>query len=168
MNKRVVNSLTEAEWLLVQETEREAMAELDEDALLELHTRVRRARSKYVKLYRRGASARVPDLGGRGFANPKNQRNRDKAEIFEKALARVSKQVALAAKAAAKELKQERLDAAARVRSGTGPSAEPRRAAGGASTPTDQGSAVKTTGGIKRDASTRSQGARRQAKRDSR
>ena len=40
-----------------------------------------------MKLYRRQASTRVEDLGGRGFARPKNRRNFDKAEIFEDALA---------------------------------------------------------------------------------
>jgi hypothetical protein len=49
--------MTETERRLVSETEREALVELDEDALLELHSRVRRARTKYVKNYRRGASA---------------------------------------------------------------------------------------------------------------
>ena len=58
MNKRVLNSLTELERNLVAETEKQAMGELDEDALLELHTRIRRARTKYVKLYRRQASSR--------------------------------------------------------------------------------------------------------------
>ena len=79
MNKRVLNSLTELERNLVAETDKQAMAELDEDTLLELHTRIRRARTKYVKLYRRQASARVETQGGRGKAFPKNQRSRDKA-----------------------------------------------------------------------------------------
>ena len=59
------------------------MDELDEDALLDLHGRVRRARTKYVKLYRRQASVRVGDTGGRGAARPMNRRNADKAEVFE-------------------------------------------------------------------------------------
>src|SRR5689334_1401677 len=49
----LLNSLAEAELLLIRETERDQLADLDEDALVELHTRVRRARNKYVKLYRR-------------------------------------------------------------------------------------------------------------------
>ena len=56
----LIGSLREDELLLVRETEPAAMEELDEDALLELHTRVRRARTKYTKLYRRQAAARVP------------------------------------------------------------------------------------------------------------
>jgi hypothetical protein len=164
MKKRVLNSLTELERNLVAETEKPAMADLDEDALLELHTRIRRARTKYVKLYRRQASARVETQGGRGRAFPKNQRSRDKAEIFELALARVSRRVDVVAKRSAAELKAERLAAA--QRSGGGPVVD------GTGTGPDQktvrrAKASKTTGGKKRDASTRAKGARRQAKRDS-
>ena len=164
MNKRVLNSLTELERNLVAETEKQAMSELDEDALLELHTRIRRARTKYVKLYRRQASARVETQGGRGKAFPKNQRSRDKAEIFERALARVSRRVDVLAKRSAAELKAERLAAAQRTASGprvdgtaTGPDQKAVRRA----------RTTKTTGGKKRDASTQAKGARRQAKRDS-
>jgi hypothetical protein len=91
MNKAVLNSMTKTERRLVSETERAALVELDEDALLELHGRVRRARTKYLKNYRRAASARVVESGSRGDAYPKNQRDRDKAEVFELALARVSR-----------------------------------------------------------------------------
>ena len=66
MNKAVLNSLTEAEGLLVRETEPDALAGLDEDELLDLHVRVRRARTKYCKLYRRAAAAAVDARGGRG------------------------------------------------------------------------------------------------------
>jgi hypothetical protein len=169
MKKRVLNSLTELERNLVAETEKQAMAELDEDALLELHTRVRRARTKYVKLYRRQASAQVETQGGRGKAYPKNQRSRDKAEIFERALARVSRRVEVLAKQSAAELKAERLAAA--QRKGSGPRAD--GTGSGPDQKADQkavrrATATKTTGGKKRDASTRAKGARRQAKRDSR
>jgi hypothetical protein len=49
MDKGLLNSLSEAERLLVAETERDVLKGLDEDALLELHQRVRRARAKHVK-----------------------------------------------------------------------------------------------------------------------
>jgi hypothetical protein len=160
-----LSSLREDELDLLRETEPERMAGLDEDETLELHTRIRRARTKYVKLYRRQASGRVEDLGGRGFARPKNRRNADKAEVFEEALARVSKRVDVVARRAAAELKAERL-AAARATS-AGPRTDRREVA-----PPDVGSRVpahaRTTGGVKRDASSRAQGARRQAARDSR
>lgn len=170
MNKRVLNSLTELERNLVAETEKSAMAELDEDALLELHTRIRRARTKYVKLYRREASAQVAASGGRGKAYARNQRNRDKAEIFERSLARVSRRVDLVAKQAAADLKAERLAAAkksGKKSSGT-KSSGPKTSAGSGQETATRTRATKTTGGIKKDASSRSQGARRQAKRDSR
>ena len=47
MNLTVTNSLTEAELALVRETDRDRLAGLDEDALAELHDRIRRARTKY-------------------------------------------------------------------------------------------------------------------------
>ena len=112
MANAVVNSLPESEWLLIRETERSALAELSEDELLELHNRVRRARSKYVKNYRRGASARVPAAGGRGKAHAQNARDRDRAEVFEDALARVSAALSTAARHSAAELKAERRAAA--------------------------------------------------------
>jgi hypothetical protein len=166
MNKGLVNSLTEAERLLVAETEDAGFADLDEDELLALHDRIRRARTKYVKQYRRGGGAQVAQVGGRGKSYEQNQRARDKAEVFELALSRVSRQVAARARQASEALKRERI-AAARAGSPV-PSGEP----GPGSTPTAVAStrrrATKTTGGIKKDASTRSAGARRQAKRDAR
>jgi hypothetical protein len=48
MDAALVNSLTERESALVRETQAqpERLAALDEDALVELHTRVRRARDR--------------------------------------------------------------------------------------------------------------------------
>src|SRR5262249_7253096 len=160
-------------------TEPARMAELDEDALLDLHGRVRRARTKYVKLYRRQASARIADIGGRGAARPMNRRNADKAEGFETALARVSKQGAVVARRAAAQLKSERLAAARAARGASNPPAttsdgkrgarpNATAAATGAASTGRTRVATKTTGGIKRDASSRAAGARRQAARDSR
>ncbi len=164
MNKAILHSMTDAERMLVSDTEREAIADLSEDDLLELHTRIRRARSKYTKNYRRAARARVGDAGGRGKGFAQNSRDRDKAEIFELALARVSRQVAVCANQAAAELKAERI-AAARQGS-TGPTAS-NTGEGGAAPKGRAQAARKTTGGLKRDASSRASGARRQAKRDS-
>jgi hypothetical protein len=107
----IVNSLRADELDLLRETEPARMRELDEDALLDLHGRVRRARTKYMKLYRRQASARIANVGGRGAARPQNRRNADKAEVFEIALARVSKQVDVVARRTAAKLKSERLAA---------------------------------------------------------
>lgn len=167
MKQAVLNSMTEAEQLLVAETSRDALAELDEEELLGLHTRIREARSKYVTLYRRNARGAVVKRGGRGFSYPKNQRDRDKAEVFETALAAVSRQVATQAARAAAELKATRLEAART--NGTGPATDTvpvadRQEAAASRRP----GAKKTTGGVKKDASSRAAGARRQAKRDAR
>jgi hypothetical protein len=164
MNQALLNSMTQAEQRLIAETTREAMAELDEDELLALHARIRRARSKYVTAYRRRASGAVVKRGGRGFSYPKNQRDRDKAEAFEAALAAVSKEVGKQASRAAAELRASRL-AAART-GGSGP-VRARSSSGKPAASVPRG-AKKTTGGVKKDAATRAQGARRQAKRDAR
>jgi hypothetical protein len=167
VNKAVLNSLTEAEGLLVRETEPEALAGLDEDELLELHVRVRRARTKYAKLYRRAAAAAVDDRGGRGASYARNQRNRDKAEVFELALARVSKEVSVVARKAAADLRAERI-AAARADRGSGPTADAAGGAGATAKESARRRTTKTTGGVKKDASSQAKGARRQAARDAR
>ncbi len=166
MNKAVLHSMTEAERRLVAETEPAAVAGLDEDELLDLHARIRRARTKYVTNYRRAASANVGARSSRGKAYAQNQRDRDKAETFELSLARVSRQVAKAAAQAASELKQERL-AAARAGS-VAPAATAAPARKATAKPSSKRAATKTTGGLKKDASSRAQGARRQGKRDAR
>src|SRR4051812_43487917 len=101
MDKAVLSSMTDAERRLVAVTEAGALAALDEDELLELLSRIRRVRTKYVKNYRRAAGARVGSRSSRGTAYAESQRNRDKAEVFELSLARVSRQVARAAAQAA-------------------------------------------------------------------
>lgn len=173
VNQGLLNSLTDAERLLVGETERDALKGLDEDELLDLHQRIRRTRTKYAKLYRRGASAKVQDAGGRGMAYPTNQRNRDKAELFESVLARVSREVAVAANRASRELRRERIEASRSARAAApavagGKRPESKLAATGAVETTDVRKTAKTTGGLKKDASTRALGARRQVKRDTR
>src|SRR6188472_4191686 len=167
MNRGLLNSLTDAERLLVAETERDELKGLDEDELLDLHQRIRRARTKYVKNYRRAASAAVAPTGGRGMSYPKNQRDRDKAELVESVLARVSREVAVVANRSSMELRSERLEAARAAKSGAGAPAtravdQPKPEA------RTRARATKTTGGLKKDASTRATGARRQAKRDAR
>ncbi len=160
-----MNSLTEAERAVIRETESSALAPLGEDDLLELHQRVRRARNKYVGQYRRQGSARVGAVGGRGKARQQGQRARDKAELFEAALARVSTALAKAARQAAAELRAERLAAAKATKSSgpAAPPAAPRRAA-----PAKERPPKKSSGGVKKDASSIAAGKRRQAKRDAR
>jgi hypothetical protein len=174
MTRAVVNALPEKEFLLIGETQPEALSALTEDELVALHTRIQRARGKYVKNYRREASAKVSAQGGRGKARPKNTLNRDRAEVFEDALARVSRAVAAAAKASAAELKAERLAAAAAAKSGQAPA---RSSAPAAAAPRSAKKAANHKVGdrsttnvrtVRAKAQTTAAGARRQAKRDSR
>ena len=164
----LANSLAKNERDLLRETEDHRMAELDEDALVDLHRRIRRARNKYVGVYRRSGSTKVSKKGGRGLAKQKNTRNAGRAEVFEDALARVSARLAEAAAAEAEALKAARLAAA--NPSGAWPGSDEAPAAGadeqGAAKVTDR--TPKGPGREKRNASSRAKGARRQAKRDSR
>ena len=169
MNKSQLAILTDNERMLILQTTSKELAELDEDAVAELHDRIRRARNKYTGQYRRGASQRVPKSGGRGKAFGKNQRARDKAEVFEDALARVSRRLSVLAKQSAADLKAERLAAAAAAKAGQKPSADPAQRPGPKPTgPKKRGDAAnRSTRTERRRADTRAQGARRQAKRDS-
>jgi len=173
MNASLLAVLNDAERLLVAETDRDQLATLDEDAAIELETRIRRARDKSVSRYRRGASAAVPEKGGRGKARPENTRARAKAEAFEGALSLVSRRVAVLARQAAAELRAQRLAAARAVRQGRGPaghaaapSANPRGHAVGAEAAAAR--ALRSPRTEKQRAGTLAMGTRRQAKRDSR
>ncbi|GIH07130.1 hypothetical protein Rhe02_51970 [Rhizocola hellebori] len=163
----LLNSLTEAEFLLVNETMPEALGQLDEDGLLELHARVRGARNKYSKLYRREASTRVTEQGARGKAHPKSTRNRQKAEVFEDALARVSRSLAAAARQSATELKTQRLQEA-RAQRNTAPPKAAGRARPAKKAQRAQPVPASAPAMRKRHASSKAMGTRRQAKRDSR
>jgi hypothetical protein len=170
--KALVNSLTRAQQALLRETDRDNLAQLDEDGLVGLHTRIRRARDKYVGLYRREATAKVAVVGGRGKAYTKSSRNRETAEVFEDALARVSRALAAAARASATALRTERL---AMARSAASSSAKasaapvPQRPPAKRGTPSSRTRPAPDSPALrKRRASTRATDARRQAKRDNR
>jgi hypothetical protein len=173
MNASLLAVLNDAERLLVAETEPAVLNQLDEDAVGELHARVRRARNKYIGQHRRAASARVAEQGGRGKAQPKNQRAALKAEAFEEALARVSRRFGVLAAQAAAELKAERIAAARAAKQGQAPTA--RKPAAGSTTTRRSVTkepagdrALRSPATEKNRASTRAVGDRRQAKRDSR
>jgi hypothetical protein len=163
----LLNSLTEAEFLLVRETEPAELAALDEDELLELHARIRRARNKYSTVYRRGASARVEEFGGRGKARPKGSRDRQKAEVFEDALARVSRSLAIAARRSAIALKTQRIQEA-RSQRNTAPPKPAKSARPAKKAQRSQPTPASTPARRKQHASSKAMGARRQMKRDSR
>jgi hypothetical protein len=164
--------LTEAERLLVDETGRDALTALDEDEAIELETRIRRARDKYVSQYRRSASAAVAERGGRGTARPGNARALAKAEAFERSLSSVSHRVAVLASKSAAELRTVRLAAAKAAQQGDWPGAGERvprqRRKGQEVTPEPAGErALRNPASEKERAGTLAQGARRQARRDS-
>jgi hypothetical protein len=128
MNNATWAMLNETEKGLLRDAEPSAAAKLDEDALLELHDRIRRARTKYTKLYRRRAGGQVAKDASRTRAHDAHARTAAKAEAFEEALARVSRLLAKAAKAAADDLKAERLSGSRR-RAGR-PAAKPSGSSG--------------------------------------
>lgn len=158
--------LKENELDLIRELEEDRLALLDEDGLLALHKRIRRARNKHTTNYRRKAAIEVAAVGDRGAAAKKADKARARASVFEEALSVISAELASVAHVAAEALKDERL---ARAREGRSTGPDSPGIDGGP--PVDTGrtrSHEKTTGGIKRDASSQAQGAQRQAKRDGR
>jgi len=168
MNASMLAHLNDAERLLVAETEPATLALLDEDAVDALHTRIRRARNKYTGRYRREAAARVSATGGRGTARPANRRNAVKAEVFEDALARVSRRLATLAKQSAADLRDERLTAARDAKAGTAPKTRPSAPTSPSRPKAARAPSTRSPRTEKARAGTTAAGARHQAKRDSR
>lgn len=172
MDRSLLAVLNDAERLLVAEAEPAELAVLDEDAAIDLEARIRRARDKYVSQYRRTASARVADEGGRGKARPLNARAAAKAEAFEWTLSQVSRRVATLARKAASELRADRLAAARAAKQADWPAAgqmlPKQRRKGPAVTPEPKGDrALRSPVSDKERAAARASGARWQAARDS-
>jgi hypothetical protein len=183
MNATMLSVLNDDERFLVALTEPDELAPLGEDDAIELHARIRKARNKYTGLYRRRASARVAEKGGRGRARPANERAAIKAEAFEQALSRVSRRVAVLARQSATRLRGERIEMARAAKQGRGPDADGqasaqtatgrqvtgRQVTGRPVTGAKAGDrALRSPATEKRRASTKAAGARRQAKRDRR
>jgi hypothetical protein len=167
MNPTELDLFSATEQTLLVQTDRARLAALSEDELDDLFTRVRRARTKYTKLYRRQSADLVAAKSSRAGTATSNQRTKRKAEILEDALARVATALGAAARATAKELKAERL-ASAQAAKG---SPRTQRSAGSTPIPTSakDGKAPRGRSTSKaRQASRKSSGARNQAKRDSR
>ena len=172
MDAATLAVLNQTEKLLIAETDREALAALDEDAAIELETRIRRARNKYVSQYRRAASARVAERGGRGAARPENARAAQKAEAFERALSRVSRRVSVLARESAAALRAERLALARAAKQSDWPGAGemiPRQSRRGPAAPAEHTGdrALRNPASERGRAETLSAGARQQARRDS-
>lgn len=162
MNRAFRKYLTDTEVDLVEQTKPKNLEGLDEDALGDLHDAVRWASRKYRKLHRRQASSQVTRDASRGAASAKNQRSAVKAEVFEDALARVSRSLARAAKDSAATLKAERLSMARKESTSPGQTSPQAKSAGPGRRPAKKRSPATK----KRHASTLAKGQRRQAKRD--
>jgi hypothetical protein len=164
MDAQLRSMLNETEQALLRAVQPRELKRLDEDELTELHDRIRRARNKYSKLYRRRASDRVASDRSRGRASAANAKAARKAEGFEDALAKVSERLARVAAAAAEELKAERLAAARRTPvAPAAPTA--KKTTGGAATGKSK---TRTPASEKKRASTKSSNKRSQAARDRR
>jgi hypothetical protein len=162
----LLNHLSASERELVAQTEPAALATLDEDAAIELHDRVRRARNKAISQYRRGGARKVAEKGARGKAHGATRGAAAKVEVLEHALYRTSRRVAVLSKQSADALRAERI-AAARGEKAAAPVAK-QAAPKPATHAAKKTPASRTVAATKRHADTRSTGARRQAKRDAR
>lgn len=86
-------NLTPQENSLIAESHPDALARLDAKALKELQSRLRQAREKNFSLLRRQGAARVEAEGGRGAAQPANEKRGEKVDVFDEALARVGERL---------------------------------------------------------------------------
>ena len=89
MSNHSVN-LSKDETSLIDETQPHALERLDAKSLKDLQHRLRTARDKNFSLLRRQGAARVEAEGGRGAAQPANERRGDKVDVLDEALARVN------------------------------------------------------------------------------
>jgi len=83
-------NLSKDETSLIDETQPHALERLDAKSLKDLQHRLRTARDKNFSLLRRQGAARVEAEGGRGAAQPANERRGDKVDVLDEALARVN------------------------------------------------------------------------------
>ena len=82
-------NLTADEQSMVDQSAPEALARMDDTAVKDLQSRLRKAREKNFDLLRRRGAARVETEGGRGAAEQANQKRKDKVDVLDEALARV-------------------------------------------------------------------------------
>ena len=92
MSNHGVN-LSKDETSLIDETQPHALERLDAKSLKDLQHRLRTARDKNFSLLRRQGAARVEAEGGRGAAQPANERREDKVDVLDEALARVGERL---------------------------------------------------------------------------
>jgi hypothetical protein len=129
MKPSEISLFTTKEQTLLVDTEPARLAELSEDELSALLSRVRRGRNKYSDLHRSQGLEAVRSAGQRYAATASNSRTLRKAEIFEDAVSRVARYLSKAARASATVLKDQRL-ADARAAKGGGPAYVPKGSKG--------------------------------------
>jgi len=168
MKPTELHLFSKSEQTLLVATEKKRLDELSEDDLDDLLSRVRRARNKYTKLYRRQSATLVADHESRAGTDTSNQRTKRKAEILEDALARVARSLATAARATAKQLKAERLAAAAAAKGAPLPSGGTGQSASSDSASTRRKPARGRAASKARQGSRKASGARNQARKDQR
>ncbi|MCX8562260.1 hypothetical protein OS122_15300 [Mycolicibacterium mucogenicum] len=78
---------------LIAESHPEVLARMDAKSLKELQHRLRQAREKNFSLLRRQGAARVESEGGRGAAQPANEKRGEKVDVLDDALTRVSERL---------------------------------------------------------------------------
>ena len=83
-------NLTPQENSLIDGTHPDVLERMDEKSLKDLQGKLRQAREKNFSLLRRQGAARVEAEGGRGAAQPANEKRGEKVEVFDEALARVN------------------------------------------------------------------------------
>lgn len=86
-------NLTPQENELIAESDPVALARMDSKSLKDLQRRLRQAREKNFSLLRREGAARVESEGGRGAAQPANEKRGEKVDVFDEALTRVSERL---------------------------------------------------------------------------
>jgi hypothetical protein len=112
MNKSDLALFSKKEQELLVETETQRLDKLNEDDLVDLLSRTRRARNKYSDLHRRQGKRTVRKAGARAATEGANERTGRKGEIFEDAVSRVARYVSREARASSNHLKEQRLAAA--------------------------------------------------------
>ena len=78
---------------LIDQSHPSALERMDENSLYDLQARLRKAREKNFSLLRRQGAARVEAEGGRGAAQPANERRGEKVDVIDEALARVAERL---------------------------------------------------------------------------
>lgn len=78
---------------LIDQSHPSVLERMDENSLYDLQARLRKAREKNFSLLRRQGAARVEAEGGRGAAQPANERRGEKVDIIDEALARVAERL---------------------------------------------------------------------------